>query len=97
MKMHTMTPEEAETVAIQAVGFLAADEKRLDRFLALTGLGAGDFAEGVHEPAFLAGTLDHILSDETLLFLFCDHAGLPPEHPGIAHAVLAGGGNAEAW
>lgn len=97
MKTQTMTPDEAETVAIRAIEFLATDEERLGRFLVLTGLGPGDLAAGMRDAGFLAGTLDHILSDETLLFLFCDHAGLAPEAPGRARRALPGAGNPEAW
>ena len=93
MKKTPLSPDEAQTVAIRAVEFLAADDERLGRFLALTGVGPADIAAGLSEPAFLAGILDHVMSDETLLFLFCEHAELSPEMPAIARRRLAGPGD----
>lgn len=91
-----MTTDEAEAVALRAVEFLAADEERIGRFLALTGAGPAELAAGVRDHAFLCGVLEHLLSDETLLFLFCDHALIAPEVPAAAQALLAGAGRAGA-
>jgi hypothetical protein len=90
MKKPSMTIDEAQAVAIRAVEFLARDDDRLGRFLALTGVGPSDIAAGLSEPAFLAGVLDHVMSDESLLFLFCDHAGLAPDVPAFARRRLSG-------
>ena len=54
-------------MAIQALSFIAADPERLGRFLAATGIGPGDIRAAAREPLFLAGVLDHITGDETLL------------------------------
>ena len=94
MKKPTLTTDEAQTVAIRAVEFLAGDDERLGRFLALTGVGPTDMAAGLSEPAFLAAIPDHVMSDETLLFLFCEHTGLEPDLPGAARRRLAGPGDA---
>ena len=88
-----MTIDEAQAVAIRAVEFLARDDDRLGRFLALTGVGPGDIAAGLSEPAFLVGVLDHVMSDESLLFLFCEQVGLAPDLPATARRSLSGPGD----
>ena len=42
------------------------------------------------EPELLAGVLDHVLGDESLLFLFCEAAGLDPAAPRAARRGLPG-------
>lgn len=92
--MARMTREAAETVALQALGWLAAEPDRLARFLALTGTGPEDLRARAGEPAFLAAVLDHLLADERLLLAFAAEAGLAPEAPAAARARLPG---ATAW
>ncbi len=87
--------DNAEALAIQALGFLAGDPERLERFLALSGLGPENLREAAAEPGFLAAVLDHIGSDEALLLTFAGEAGVDPT--AIAKARQALGGAAEAW
>lgn len=56
-----MQQDQAETVALQALGFLAGDEDRLARFLAMTGVGPEDLKGRIGDPAFLGAVLDHLL------------------------------------
>lgn len=84
------TPD-PERVAIDALGFLAADPERLDRFLALTGLVPETIRASVRDPAFLAAVLGHVMSDERLLLAFSDENRLRPEAIGQAHRALGGG------
>jgi hypothetical protein len=84
--------EDAESVAIRALGFLAGEESRMERFLALTGIGAGDIRAAAAEPGFLAAVLDHVASDESLLLAFAANAGLAPQMVTAARAALAGPG-----
>jgi hypothetical protein len=69
----------AETVAIQALGWIAADEDRLGRFMALAGLSAGELRARAAEPEFLGGVLDFVLENEALLVEFAQSSGLKPE------------------
>jgi hypothetical protein len=85
--------EAAETLAIQALGFLAEEPERLEAFLSVTGIAHEDIRQAAREPGFLAGVLDHMLADETLLMAFADSAGLDPAS--IARARRALGGNWE--
>lgn len=83
-----MAREMAEHVAIQALGFLAADAERLGPFLAQSGIDPAGIRAAAREPHFLAGVLDHIASDERLLIAFAETSGLDPEVVGLARRAL---------
>jgi hypothetical protein len=82
----------AEGLGVDALVFLAADEDRLDRFLALTGLAPGDLRALSASPGFLAGVLDHLMADERLLVAFAEEQRLDPTTIARAHHLLGGGG-----
>ena len=71
--------ESAETVAIQALGWIAGDEERLGRFMGLAGLTVDELRLRAAEPEFLGGVLDFILENEALLVEFAGVAELKPE------------------
>ena len=71
--------EEAEILAINALGFLASDGERLQRFMDLAGLDVAAIRAGASNPAFLGGILDHLLSDESLLLIFAEDQQIRPE------------------
>ena len=75
-------------LAIQALAFMAADPERLELFLATTGIAASEIRTAAREPGFLAGVLEHMLGDESLLVAFADGAGLDPAEIARAHNVL---------
>jgi hypothetical protein len=81
---------DAEALAIQALGFLASDGDRLGRFLALTGLGPESLRAAAASPDFLASVLAHVAEDEALLIAFAADAGVAPERIGSAARQLAG-------
>lgn len=80
----------AETLAIQALSFIASDPDRLGGFLAATGMGPQDLRAAAHEPLFLAGVLDHITGDETLLLAFANDAKADPRAIERAQHALSG-------
>ena len=82
--------ESAENLAISALAFLAGDPERLGRFLSLTGIGPEAIRKAATEPAFLAGVLDHVVSDDALLTAVAAHAGVSPLTIERAQAVLSG-------
>lgn len=84
----TVTRQNAEIIAIQALGFLASDVERLGVFLANTGAGPDDIRAHAGDPAFLAGVIDHLLADESLLLVFCETAGIAPDLPAQARHAL---------
>ncbi len=50
--------EAAEALAIQTLGFIASDPALLPRFLAITGIDAGQIRAAAMQPGFLAGVID---------------------------------------
>ncbi len=79
----------AESIAISALGFLAADGPRLGRFLALTGIGPAELRAAASTPGLQAAVLDHLLNDESMLLVFTAENGIDPQRIGYAHALLA--------
>jgi hypothetical protein len=88
--MKPATLAEAEDIALKALAFLGADEERLERFLALSGLDVATLRTAAREPGFLAGVLDHVATSESLLLAFAEEAGLDPMRIDHARARLAG-------
>jgi hypothetical protein len=84
------TREAAETLAVQALAFLAEEPDRLAGFLGATGLTPDRIRESASQPDFLIGVLEHMLADESLLVAFADSAGINPAD--IARARGAFGG-----
>jgi hypothetical protein len=82
--------EAAAAMAIAALGYLAGDPEHLERFLTLTGIGPGDIRTAARAPDFLAGVLDYVAGDETLLRAVAAHAGVAPEELDKARQALSG-------
>ena|SRR5262249_43453545 len=82
--------EAAESLAIQALNFLATEPARLERFLALSGIDLQSIRTAAAEPGFLAGVLEHLAADEALLVAFAAEAGVGPDEVDRARTVLAG-------
>src|SRR5262245_35171291 len=70
--------ENAEEIAIAALGFVAADGELLPRFLAITGIEASTIRAAAREPGFLAGVLHFIAAHEPTLVAFASTAGIEP-------------------
>jgi hypothetical protein len=85
-----MTRELAESVAIQALSFLAEEPARLARFLSLTGLTPESLRTAAREPNFLLGVLDHLAGDEALLLAFATQIEATPDMIATARDLLAG-------
>ena len=85
-----IAPEQAEAMAIEALGFLASDPERLSRFLDICGLNPGNLRAAAQEPRFLGAVLEYLTTDESLLLAFAANAGRSPEDVARAHVALAG-------
>jgi hypothetical protein len=90
MRKSTVSREDAEVLAVKAIGYLAGDEDRLGEFLALTGLSPQELRGQIGDPAFLGAVLDYILGDERLLLEFCQSINAAPELPALARTRLPG-------
>ncbi|KAF0130776.1 MAG: hypothetical protein FD152_2103 [Xanthobacteraceae bacterium] len=92
----TLRPRErsrsaAEAIAVSALAFLAGDDERLERFVALAGIDIGRIREIAGRPEFLTAVMDHLMSDEPLLLSFAAHEGVRPEDVvRAAHTLGAG-------
>jgi Protein of unknown function (DUF3572) len=82
--------EEAESLAIQALNFLATEPARLSRFLALSGLEGTDIRAAAAESGFLAGVLAYLGEDEAVLVAFAEDAGIKPAEVDRARRLLVG-------
>ena len=58
--------------------------------MANSGMGAETLTQGVNDPAILAGVLDYLLSDDSLLIEFAEYADVAPELPALARSALPG-------
>ncbi|MCT7375685.1 DUF3572 domain-containing protein [Chelativorans salis] len=83
-----MQQEQAEAIAIQALSFIASDPELLPRFLALTGIEAGQIRQAANEPGFLAGVLQFVLAHAPTLLSFSEQSGVPPQDVSTAHRHL---------
>jgi Protein of unknown function (DUF3572) len=88
-KIAKLTRDAAEMIAVDALTFLAEDPARLDRFLALSGLGLDHLRAAAAEPGFLTALLDHLAADETLLLAFAAHAKHDPSAIARAREILS--------
>ena len=80
----------ADQLAVAAFEFIAAEPRRLVRFLDMTGIAPESIRKASREANFLAGVLDHLSEDEALLVAFCAQAGIDPNEVVRARAVLGG-------
>ena len=90
-----LAPDEAEAIALRALAFLAEDPARLNRFLALTGMGPQELRAGAGRSETLSAVLDYVLHDESLLLEFTANNSIAPTLIAPAQAILAreGGGD----
>ena len=82
---------DAERLAIAALGFMAEDTERLDRFMALSGLTPDSLRQAAIEPGFLGAVLEYMCSDEPLLLDFAAHQRCDPMAVAQARQALTGG------
>lgn len=75
---------DAEAIAIDALDFVAGDQKLLSRFLDLTGLRADEIRTAAGQPGLLVGVLDFVLAHEPTLITFCQNSATEPEIVQIA-------------
>jgi hypothetical protein len=86
-----MRREAAEVLALEVLGWIAAEEGRLGAFLTASGAGLAEVRARAADPAFLGAVMDALLSDERAVRAFCADAGVPLDAPLAARAALPGG------
>ena len=90
------TRESAETLALQGLGWLLANDEILPVFMGATGAGEDDLRRGAGDPAFLGGVLDFLMMNDDWVIEFCASAGVANDAPMQARSALPGG-QQEHW
>ncbi len=85
-----MTPDRAETIALQALAWLIADKDLCGQFLAATGASAEALRDGLSDPAFLAAVLGFVTEVDDRIIALCDATGLGYDQPLRALHALPG-------
>ncbi len=80
--------KDAETIGIEALGFLAGDQELMRRFLDLTGIEGPNVRELAARPSFFVGLLDFMLAHEPTLEAFAQSARIEPWEVGVARERL---------
>jgi hypothetical protein len=83
-----MTPENAEILALEGLGWLAGEEDAILRFLNLSGIDASALRAGAGSPEMGAAVLDFLLTNEDLLVRFCETASIAPKDLHLARHRL---------
>ena len=86
-----MQQEIAETIALQALGWLAGNDELLPVFLGSSGASEADLKAGAGDPAFLGSVLDFLTMNDAWVIAFCDASGLDYATPLSARLALPGG------
>ena len=85
-----MTPEKAEILAFETLGWLAGEPEDLQKFLNISGLDAAALRDAAGSPEMSVAILDYLLAHEELLLRFCDFADAKPKDLHLARHVLGG-------
>ncbi len=75
------TPEQAELLAIQALSYLADSQEELHRLMLATGMDTEALRHSAQTPEGLAGVLDYICHDESILLGFCQAYRIQADEP----------------
>lgn len=85
-----MRQESAETLALQALGWILGQDDLLAAFLAATGASGDDLRSLAATPEFLAAVLEFLVAEDDRVLAFAAAAGIAPTLPMEARATLAG-------
>jgi hypothetical protein len=85
-----MSPETAETIALQALGWLVGNDDLCPTFLGATGSSVDDLRSRATDPAFQASVLEFITMDDNWVIAFCDTVEIAYDQPLMARYALPG-------
>ncbi|MDX8351013.1 DUF3572 domain-containing protein [Cognatiyoonia sp. IB215182] len=85
-----MGPEQAQIIALKALGWLAGTEELCSVFLGSTGGSADDLREQASDPSFQASVLEFLTMDDAWVVAFCDAHDLAYDQPLRARYALPG-------
>lgn len=85
------TREAAETLALEALGWLVGEEDLIGVFLGSSGTSEQELRARAGDVEFLGSVLDFLLMDDAWVIRFCDSRGLAYDRLMMARAALPGG------
>jgi hypothetical protein len=83
-----LTRERAETLALEALAFLAGNPEALGRFLGSSGIEASELRRRASDPDMLRAIIEFLLADDALAGDFCRDRGMDPRDLHKANHVL---------
>ncbi len=85
-----MAPENAQVIALQALGWLVGNDELRPLFLGSTGGSEDDLRAQATDPAFQASVLEFLTMDDSWVVYFCDAHDLKYDQPLLARYALPG-------
>lgn len=86
-----MTPDQAEGIALNMLGWLVGNEELLPVFVGATGADQDTLRESAGDPQFLAAMLDFLMMDDQWVMQACDAQGLAYGQVTSVRQALPGG------
>ncbi len=74
------THASAETIALEALAFIAADDVELGRFLGLSGLSINDLKSSAGTLETMRAIIEYVMGHEPTAKAFAESQGYRPEH-----------------
>ncbi len=75
-----LTKDNRDDLAVRLIVFLSGRQDDLERFLAASGMEAGELRSNIVDAGFQQGLLDYVMGNEPLLLAFCEETGDDPAH-----------------
>lgn len=88
-----MSPEQAQTIALQALGWLAGNDELCPMFLGASGCSVDDLRAQATDPAFQSSVLEFLTMDDAWVTAFCDAHDLKYDMPLRARYAMPGAEN----
>jgi hypothetical protein len=90
--MHPRTnPQDAETLALNVLGFLAESPEAMERLVIQSGLDLTTIRKRAADRDFLAAVVDFLMTNEELLVDFCETRRIDARSVHMAAHQLGGG------
>lgn len=86
-----MSPEAAETLALDALAWLVAQSDLCGVFMGASGLSENDLRARAGDADVLVAVLDFLVLDDAWVSAYCDDRSLGYDMPMRARATLGGG------
>jgi len=86
-----MTEDQAQVLALKALGWMGAQDEILSGFLGASGMDVDTLKQSAGQSETLLAILDYLLSQDTWVRDFCQDEDVDPEAPMMARAALPGG------